>query len=90
MLDRDLAELYGVSTKVLNQAVKRHKDRFPEDFMFQLTMQEGKQWWVGVEADRLRSQLVTLKVFKSTSFHPHPSPPPSKGEGNRDGKDKLC
>jgi len=38
MLDRDLAYLYGVSTKVLNQAVRRRKDRFPEDFMFQLTM----------------------------------------------------
>jgi len=37
MLDRDLAYLYRVTTKVLNQAVKRHKDRFPEDFMFQLT-----------------------------------------------------
>ena len=37
MLDRDLAEMYGVQTKVLNQAVKRNIDRFPEDFMFQLT-----------------------------------------------------
>ena len=37
MLDRDLAEMYGVLTKVLNQAVKRNPERFPEDFMFQLT-----------------------------------------------------
>ena len=37
MLDRDLAKLYGVETKVLNQAVKRNIKRFPEDFMFQLT-----------------------------------------------------
>ncbi len=37
MLDSDLAELYGVSTKVLNQAVKRNISRFPKDFMFQLT-----------------------------------------------------
>jgi len=37
MIDRDLAELYGVETKVLNQAVKRNITRFPEDFMFQLT-----------------------------------------------------
>ena len=37
MLDRDLAELYGVATKVLNQAVKRNLNRFPEDFIFQLT-----------------------------------------------------
>ena len=40
MLDRDLAEMYGVQTKVLNQAVKRNIDRFPEDFMFQLTKEE--------------------------------------------------
>ena len=40
MLDRDLAELYGVKTFVLNQAVKRNIERFPEDFMFSLTRQE--------------------------------------------------
>ena len=40
MLDRDLAKLYGVSTKVLNQAVKRNAKRFPEDFMFRLTKTE--------------------------------------------------
>jgi len=40
MLDRDLAKLYGVKTKVLNQAVKRNIKRFPEDFMFQLNNQE--------------------------------------------------
>ncbi len=40
MLDRDLALLYGVETKVLNQAVKRNVQRFPEDFMFQLTKNE--------------------------------------------------
>jgi len=40
IIDADLAELYGVQTKVLNQAVKRNKDRFPPDFMFQLTKQE--------------------------------------------------
>ena len=40
MLDVDLAELYGVPTKALNQAVKRNKDRFPSDFMFHLTKQE--------------------------------------------------
>ena len=37
MIDRDLAEMYGVETRVLNQAVKRNQERFPEDFMFQLT-----------------------------------------------------
>lgn len=40
MLDRDLAELYGVSTKALNQAVKRNVERFPAEFMFRLTEQE--------------------------------------------------
>lgn len=40
MLDRDLAEMYGVQTKALNQAVKRNIDRFPEDFMFQQTSEE--------------------------------------------------
>ena len=51
MLDRDLAELYGVETKVLNQAVKRNIERFPEDFMFKLNKSE----WVF-----LRSQIETL------------------------------
>ena len=40
MLDKDLADLYGVDTRVLNQAVKRHKKRFPDDFMFQLSKSE--------------------------------------------------
>jgi len=44
MLDRDLAELYGVETRALNQAVKRNAERFPEDFMFQLTDDEMKIW----------------------------------------------
>ena len=52
MLDADLAELYGVETRVLVQAVKRNIERFPEDFMFQLSKEE---------ADFLRSQIVTLK-----------------------------
>lgn len=52
ILDADLAELYGVAPKVLNQAVKRNIERFPPDFMFQLTE---------IEADSLRSQLVTLE-----------------------------
>lgn len=40
MLDRDMAELYGVETRVLNQAVTRNRDRFPPDFMFELTREE--------------------------------------------------
>lgn len=50
MLDKDLAELYGVETKVLNQAVKRNLGRFPPDFMFQLTADE---------LEVLKSQIVT-------------------------------
>jgi len=52
MLDSDLAKLYRVPTKAFNQAVKRHSDRFPPDFRFQLTPQDLKC---------LRSQFVTLK-----------------------------
>jgi hypothetical protein len=44
MLDRDLAELYGVETRILNQAVRRNIKRFPEDFMFQLTALEFQNW----------------------------------------------
>ena len=44
LLDRDLAVLYGVETRVLNQAVKRNITRFPEDFMFQLTKEETENW----------------------------------------------
>ncbi len=55
MLDRDLAELYGVETKVLNQAVKRNIDRFPIDFMFQLSQGEFENW---------RSQFVTSNSDK--------------------------
>ena len=43
MLDRDLAQLYGVETKVLNQAVKRNQGRFPNDFMFRLTKEEMRE-----------------------------------------------
>ncbi len=52
MLDSDLAELYGVETKVLNQSIHRNIERFPDDFMFQLT---GEEW------KSLRSQIVTSK-----------------------------
>ena len=52
MLDEDLAALYEVETKVLNQAVKRNIERFPDDFMFPLSSDE---------INSLRSQIVTLK-----------------------------
>jgi len=44
MIDRDLAEMYGVETRTLNQAVKRNFERFPDDFMFQLTESEFENW----------------------------------------------
>ena len=71
MLDRDLAMLYGVSTKVLNQAVKRNIKRFPEDFMFQLSKEEleisSRSQFVTLndeeeefeDDDNLKSQIVT-------------------------------
>jgi hypothetical protein len=55
LLDRDLAELYGVETRVLKQAVRRNRKRFPEDFMFELTKQEFEDW---------RSQFVISKSDK--------------------------
>jgi ORF6N domain len=55
MLDRDLAELYGVETRVLNQAVRRNIRRFPSDFMFQLSPAEFANW---------RSQIVMSKKEK--------------------------
>ena len=53
MLDSDLAELYGVETKVFNQAVKRNEKRFPNDFRFRLTQ---------TEYQNLRSQIVTSSL----------------------------
>lgn len=55
MLDRDLAELYGVETRVLNQSVKRNIERFPDDFMFQLTQDEFQAW---------KSQIVISNSVK--------------------------
>ena len=71
MIDRDLAELYGVETKVINQAVKRNLERFPEEFRFQLTLEEydflRSQFVTSkVENDSLRSQSVTLNNGKDS------------------------
>lgn len=57
MLDKDIAKLYGVEVKVLNQAVKRNVERFPSDFRFQLTKE-----------DCLRSQIVTLNENKVSTL----------------------
>jgi hypothetical protein len=61
LLDRDLARLYGVATKVLNKAVKRNADRFPDDFMFQLTKEES---------DSLRFHFGTLKRGQHSKYLP--------------------
>ena len=64
MLDRDLAELYQVQTKALNQAVRRNSDRFPADFMFQLSEKEV--------ADPNRSQFVTgSEKHRDPRFRPY-------------------
>ena len=60
MIDRDLAELYGVKTKVLKQAVKRNINRFPDDFMFEMNDIEFKNW---------RSQIVTSNSDKMGLRH---------------------
>jgi hypothetical protein len=63
MLDKDLAELYGVSTKRLNEQVRRNLARFPEDFMFQFTAEEG---------DALRSQIATSNKGRGgRRYHPY-------------------
>lgn len=63
MLDKDLAEFYGVETKVLNQAIKRNIERFPKDFMFQLTLEEFNELVTNCDhlghSESLRSQFVT-------------------------------
>lgn len=68
MLAADLATLYGVTTKALNQAVARNIERFPEDFVFQLTWEERDE--VIRRAHSLRSQTVTLKDRSLRGRHP--------------------
>jgi len=65
LLDTDLASLYGVETKALNQAVARNRDRFPDDFMFRLSPEEAEA------VRRLRSQNVTLKRGQHSKYLPH-------------------
>ena len=71
MIDRDLALLYGVSTKALNQAVRRNIERFPIDFMFQLSFKEAAAIYTS------RSQTVTLNRGSNCSltliFPSHPA-----------------
>lgn len=77
MIDRDLAGLYGVATKVLNQAVKRNIDRFPDDFMFQLSWEETESLKSQIvtsnqeNSQNSRSQNVTLKQGRNVKFLPY-------------------
>jgi hypothetical protein len=64
MLDKDLAELYGVETRTLKQQVRRNIDRFPEDFMFELSQSEFNSL-----IDSMRSQIV-ISNWKSTNYTP--------------------
>ena len=63
MMDSDLAEIYSVTTKRFNEQVKRNKDRFPQDFMFQLTREEKA--WVVANCDHL----------SNLKYSPHPPDP---------------
>ena len=65
LFDFDIARLYGVATRSLNQAVKRNRDRFPEDFMFQLTRQEAES------LSASRSQTVILKRGQNIKYLPY-------------------
>lgn len=64
ILDADLARLYGVETRVLNQAIRRNRGKFPPDFMFELTLAEAEQ------LRRLRSQIVILKRGQHIKHRP--------------------
>ena len=63
MMDSDLADMYGVETKRLKEQVKRNQDRFPEDFMFELTAEEAE--------DFSRSQFATLKRGYNIKYLPY-------------------
>ena len=72
ILDRDLARLYGVETRVLNQAVQRNIERFPEDFMFQLSKEEAESSrsqfvMLNADGDELKSQIATSSEDSSRS-----------------------
>ena len=65
ILDADLAGLYGVPTKRLNEQVKRNASRFPSDFLFRLTSEEAE------ECQRSRSQIATLKRGQNIKYQPY-------------------
>jgi hypothetical protein len=77
ILDVDLAQMYGVETRALKQAVRRNLDRFPEDFMFQVTWAEQQHLAGGPDLTRCanrscsRSQIVTLKRGENVKYQPY-------------------
>jgi len=71
MLGRDLAKLYGVRPKVLNQAVRRNIKRFPEDFMLQLSWEEVEALRPHFATLNSRSQIVTLKQGSNVKYLPY-------------------
>ncbi len=79
LLDADLATIYGVPTKALNQAVKRNEDRFPADFVFQLSAEEAKRVFLS------RSQTVTLKRGHNIKYLPHATPLSRRGRPGKGG-----
>jgi hypothetical protein len=71
MLDSDLALIYGVETKALNRAVKRNRDRFPKDFMFQLSEDEWKnlRYQIGTSSSNSKHQSLRYQIGTSTLGH---------------------
>ena len=71
MLDSDLASIYGVETKALNRAVKRNRDRFPKDFVFQLTEKEWKnlRYQIGTASPSREHQSLRYQIGTSSSGH---------------------
>ena len=66
ILDADLARIYGVATKALNQAVKRNNEKFPSDFMFQLTPQEVREMWSQIVTSSPRYRSIKYRPFAFT------------------------
>ena len=69
IIDADLAQLYGVSTSALNQAVKRNKARFPDDFMFQLSGEEFSYWKSQIVISNPRAKMGLRKVPYAFTEH---------------------
>ncbi|MFA5145347.1 MAG: ORF6N domain-containing protein [Candidatus Omnitrophota bacterium] len=71
MLDKDLAKLYGVETRRLNEQVRRNINRFPDDFMFQLVKEEALSLRSQLTTSSSRSQIATLKQGQNIKYLPY-------------------